>query len=55
MNNIFLLMLLLLYGSFTLKRSRAERSKDHNKAKAVTTKLQRSNELIRFTEHFKTR
>jgi len=30
-------------GSFTLERSRAERSKDHNKATAVTTRLQRSN------------
>jgi len=37
----------------TLERSRAERSKDHNKATAVTTKLQRSNSaqtLICFTE-----
>jgi len=37
-------------GSFTLL-SVAERSKDHNKATAVTTKLQRSNTLICFTEH----
>jgi len=29
-------------GSFTLERSRAERSKDHNKTTAVTPKLQRS-------------
>jgi len=32
-------------------RSRAERSKDRNKATAVATKLQRSNALICFTEH----
>jgi len=38
-------------GSFTLLRSRAERSKDRNKATAVTIKLQRSNALICFTEH----
>jgi len=37
-------------GSFRLERSRAERSKDRNKATAVTTKLQRSNALICFTE-----
>jgi len=30
-------------GSFTFERSRAERSKDHNKATAAITKLQRSN------------
>jgi len=30
-------------GSFTLLRSRAERSKDRNEATAVTTNLQRSN------------
>jgi len=40
---------------FTLKRSRAERSKDHNKVTAGTTKLQRSNAvqkvLIFFTGH----
>jgi len=41
-------------GSFRLERSRAERSKNRNKATAVTTKLQRSNALI-FIEHtFKT-
>jgi len=28
------------YGSFILQRSRAERSKDHNKATTVTPKLQ---------------
>jgi len=31
---------LLFKGSFTLECSRAERSKDQNKATAVTTKLQ---------------
>jgi len=30
---------------------RLERSKDRNKATAVTTKLQRNNALICFTEH----
>jgi len=38
-------------GSFTLLRSRAERSKDRNKATAVTPKLQCSNALICFIEH----
>jgi len=38
-------------GSFRLERSRAVRSKDRNKATTVTTKLQRSNALICFTEH----
>jgi len=38
-------------GSFRLERSRAERSKDRNKATAVITKLQRSNALICFTKH----
>jgi len=40
-----------LKDSFRLERSRAERSKDRNKAIVVTTKLQRSNTLICFTEH----
>jgi len=40
-------------GSLRLERSKAERSKDRNKATAVPviTKLQRSNALICFTEH----
>jgi len=38
-------------GSFRTERSRAESSKDRNKATAVTTKLQRCNALICFTEH----
>jgi len=42
-------------GSFTLERSRAERSKDHNKATAVITKLYNvatlHKALIYFTEH----
>jgi len=37
--------------SFALGRSKAESSKDHNKATAITTKLQHSNALICFTEH----
>jgi len=41
----------LLKGSFRLERSRAERSKDRSKATAVTTKLQRINALICYTEH----
>jgi len=37
-------------GSFTLERSEAERSKDHNTATAVTTKLQRNTKRRCFTE-----
>jgi len=49
--NTLLKRKMVLQGSFTLLRSRAERSNDRNKATAVTTKLQRSNALICFTEH----
>jgi len=38
-------------GLFTLERSKAKRGKDHNKDTSVTSKLQRSNALIYFTEH----
>jgi len=37
-------------GSFTLERSRAERSKNYNEATVVSTKLQRCKALKCFTE-----